>query len=801
MKTILLAFCLSPFLCIAQSQLTGKIIDASSAPIAFANVVVLQSADSSIQKVAVTDDNGQFDIDFTKDGTFFLQVALMGYTPYSSPVFELANNSAKNFNTITLQTSNTLLSEVEVVSTRPLVEVKADKTIFNVDGTTNSTGLNAFELLRRAPGVMVDNNDNVLLKGRSGILIYIDGKRTPLDASGLTDLLKSMQSTSIDRIEIITNPSAKYEAAGNAGIINIVLKKNQNFGTNGNLTLGYATQLYSKYNSNLQLNRRTAKWNNFINYGYNEGNDWSFMNSLRRLNGVQFDQKTSIRSENATHQFKAGTDYYINNNSTVGAIVSGNISQTGMVSESQTDIRTIGLTPLDSTLIASTINDGVRNNINLNVNYHFTDSTKKDLTIDLDYGLFAIQTDGYQPNTYRYGNELLSSTNKNYSNNNSTEISIASLKADYEQPAFTGTLSGGIRLALVTTTNSLDFFKTVNNENLIDSARTNDFTYNEMINAAYLNYNKQIKKIGVQFGVRAEQTISDGQLTSFTSQNDARVERNYINLFPSAALTYSANEKNTFNLTYSRRIDRPSYQDLNPFEFRLDELSYQRGNEFLQPQYTHVVELSHTFMYAMNTSLSFSRTNGFFTEITDTTEFSRSFIQPRNLGYQDYVGVNINTPIPITKWWNAYLGVNLYQLHNVATFDDGQKIDIRVTSYGGYMQQTFTLTKTWSSELSGWYNGPSIWGGTFKNKPMGGIDLAVKKDLWNNQATLRIAYGDLLRTMRWRGISDYAGLFMDVNGGWESRLFRVNFTWKFGNQNIKSKERKIASEDLNKRVK
>lgn len=801
MKTIILALCLSPILCIAQSQLTGKIIDSSSAPIAFANVVVLQSADSSIQKVAVTDENGQFDLEFSKEGTFFLQVALMGYTPYSSPLFELADNTSKNFNSITLQTSNTLLGEVEVVSTRPLVEVKADKTIFNVDGTTNSTGLNAFELLRRAPGVMVDNNDNVLLKGRSGILIYIDGKRTPLDANGLTDLLKSMQSTSIDRIEIITNPSAKYEAAGNAGIINIVLKKNQNFGTNGNLTLGYATQLYSKYNSNLQLNRRTAKWNNFINYGYNEGNDWSFMNSLRRLNGVQFDQKTSIRSENATHQFKAGTDYFINDNSTVGAIVSGNISQTGMVSDSQTDIRTIGLTPLDSTLIASTINDGVRNNINLNVNYHFTDSTKKDLTIDLDYGLFAIETDGYQPNTYRYGNELLSSTNKNYSNNNSTEISIASLKADYEQPALTGTLSGGIRLALVTTTNSLDFFRTVNNENLIDSARTNDFTYNEMINAAYLNYNKQIKKIGVQFGVRAEQTISDGQLSSFTSQNDARVERNYINLFPSAALTYSANEKNTFNLTYSRRIDRPSYQDLNPFEFRLDELSYQRGNEFLQPQYTHVVELSHTFMYAMNTSLSFSRTNGFFTEITDTTEFSRSFIQPRNLGYQDYVGVNINTPIPITKWWNAYIGVNLYQLHNVATFDDGQKIDIRVTSYGGYMQQTFTLTKTWSSELSGWYNGPSIWGGTFKNKPMGGIDLAVKKDLWNNQATLRIAYGDLLRTMRWRGISDYAGLFMDVNGGWESRLFRVNFTWKFGNQNIKSKERKIASEDLNKRVK
>jgi len=202
----------------------------------------------------------------------------------------------------------------------------------------------------------------------------------------------------------------------------------------------------------------------------------------------------------------------------------------------------------------------------------------------------------------------------------------------------------------------------------------------------------------------------------------------------------------------------------------------------------------------MTTSVSYTHTTGFFAEITDTTETSRSFIQPRNLGYQNNISFNINTPIPIAKWWNAYIGLYVYRVHNVATFEDNKTIDLRLTSYGGFMQQTFNITKTWGAELSGWYNGPGIWGGTFKNRPMGGMDVGMKKEIWDGNGIFRVSYGDIFRTMHWRGISEYSGIYMDASGGWESQQFRVNFTWKFGNQNIKVKERKTGSEDFNKRV-
>lgn len=801
MKFSLFCFLLLPFGLFAQTaSISGKVEDSSHNPLEFVNVVLLNATDSSIQKVTTSDVSGTFLFDRTPAGSYFIQVVLVGYASQSGEVFNFTGDSDYEYKLVSLLPASADMKEIEVVATRPLVEVSAEKTIFNVEGTQNSNGLNAMELLRRAPGVMIDNNENIMVKGKSGIIIYIDGKRTPLDADGLSALLKSMPSSSIDRIEIITNPSAKYEAAGNAGIINIVLKKNQNFGTNGTLTLGYGVQRYSKVNGNVQLNRRTEKWNLFGNYGNFSGADWSYMNTFRKFNGLQFDQVTDNKEGHINHNYKAGADYYLSDRSTLGVQVSGNVSNTDFSSNSHTDISNLITQQVDSILDAQTINDGLRSNINYNLNYHFTDSTKKDLTIDLDYGSYTIKTDGYQPNTYVLNDDSNSSYSKNYTNNNRTNIGIAVFKADYEQPLFKGTFGTGIRLSAVSTKNSLDFYKEIASGNVIDSTRTNDFDYTENINAAYVNYNRQIKKIGIQIGLRAEQTISDGKLTAFIAQNDEQVRRSYLNIFPSAALTYNLNETNTLNLTYSRRIDRPSYQDLNPFEFRLDELSYSRGNAFLQPQYSDVVELSHTFMYAMTTSVSYTHTTGFFAEITDTTETSRSFIQPRNLGYQNNISFNINTPIPIAKWWNAYIGLYVYRVHNVATFEDNKIIDLRLTSYGGFMQQTFNITKTWGAELSGWYNGPGIWGGTFKNRPMGGMDVGMKKEIWDGNGIFRVSYGDVFRTMHWRGISEYSGIYMDASGGWESQQFRVNFTWKFGNQNIKVKERKTGSEDFNKRV-
>lgn len=784
----------------AQTGITGHVINPSNASVEFMNVVLHSSADSSMVKAAASEANGRYMIEDVASGSYFLEFVFTGYERIQSPAFDHTAGSLTDLGDQQVKETSQNLKEVEYVHYKPLVEVKADKTVFNVEGTPNATGLNALELLRRAPGVTLDNNDNISVKGKGGIVVYIDDKLTPLDAASLADLLKNLQSDQIESIEIITNPSARYDAAGNAGIINIRLKKNKLFGTNGSLALGFSTQRYSKYNTSLSLNHRNEKWNIFGNYGNNWGNNWNWMDSYREQNGLTFNQSTSMINGGLKHNFKGGADYTINSRHSAGVMVNGNLGEQTGGNISRTYLGKVGETATDSILIASMSSTGRRDNLNFNVHYQYRDTSDRVLSADLDYGDYLVTTNSLQPNTYYDNNEQVTLNQNDFRNDNRTEITIRSGKSDYEQNFFKGKLGLGVKFSEVSTTNGLDFFSIQNNVQSIDSLRSNKFDYTESIRAAYGNYSRQLGDWSIQAGLRVEQTVSQGELTALIAQNNNNVSRKYIDPFPSAAISYNVNQNHALSMSYSRRIDRPSYQALNPFEFRTSELSYRRGNAFLQPQYTNVVQLNHSFKYKLNTSLAASRTIGFFTEITDTTETTRSFIQPRNLGYQDYYSINVSTPLSFAKWWNAFVNVTAYQLFNKATFDDGNEISLRVTSYNVYAQNTFQISKTFSAELSGWLNGPGVWGGTFENKPMGGVDFAIKKTLFDDKATLRIAYGDLFRTMHWRGISEFAGVFIDVRGGWESQLLRVNFSWKFGNQSVKIKDRKSGADDLNKRT-
>ncbi|MFY7708703.1 MAG: TonB-dependent receptor domain-containing protein [Flavobacteriales bacterium] len=787
------------FFASAQSAITGLVVDDQKLPLEFVNVILQNASDSAMVKAAVTGSDGTFTIESIPSGDYFILFRQVGFPDAATAVFNYKEGQRFEVPELVMSTKGQDLKAVEVVYVKPLVEIKADKTIFNVEGTTNAAGLNALEVLRKAPGVTVDNNENIMVKGRGGIVIYIDGKLTPLDGDALKDMLKNMQSSNIESIEIITNPSAKFDAAGNAGIINIKLKKNKNLGTNGTLSLGYGVQKYGKYNTNLTLNRRTEKWNLYGMYGNNWGKNWSFQDFYRAQNGIQFDQSTTNVSDGLGHNFKTGADYFVNPKHTVGVMLTGNLGENIWSGNTRTDIT--DPSGQDRVLIAQSLNDGRRDNINANLNYHFKDTLGHDLVVDFDYGYFDHWTDSYQPNTYYNPAESFILYENNFKNNTATLIKLGTVKADYEQPFLKGKLGAGFKLSLVETDNDLDFFNVINGVDFVDSTRTNTFEYKENINAGYINYNRQIKKLSIQLGLRAEHTVSQGELIVTTTQAYENIDRNYINFFPSAALTYEVNGKNTLNLTYSRRIDRPSYQDLNPFEYRIDELSYRKGNVSLRPQLTHSMELTHTFMYMVNSSIGYGRTQDFFTEITDTTEVERSFISPQNLGFQEYFSFNLGTPIPIAKWWNGYLNANFTHLYNRANFSEDRTIDLRANSYSFYMQHSFTLSKAVGFEVSGWYSGPGIWGGTFVNDPMWSLDLGMKYVFMNERATLRMTYGDIFWASRWRGVSDFAGLYMDASGGWESRIFRVNLSFNLGNTQMKGRDRKTGIDDLKNRVK
>lgn len=802
MKTLstFLFFIISLSVFSQENLISGSVHDEGDKPLEFVNIILQQASDSLMIKATATDEKGNFEFEGVPAGSYFVLSRQVGFADLTTEVFEYDGVQHLKLPLLKMGAAANELDALEVVFVKPLVEVKADKTVFNVEGTTNATGLNALEVLRKAPGVMIDNNENIMVKGKGGIVVYIDGKRTPLDGDALKDMLKNMQSSNIESIEIITNPSAKYDAAGNAGIINIKLKKNKNYGTNGSLAVGLGTQRYSKYNTSITLNHRKNKWNLYGTYGNNWGKYWNFMFFDRTQNDTRFNQESNHVSDGFKNNFKAGADYFLNDKNTIGIMVTGNMGENRWNSDSRTEITSPFDPSTNRLLVSETTNNGRRDNLTANINYHFADTSGHDLNVDLDFGNYEMYNNSFQPNRYLDLSENFLLYENNFRNNTRTDINLYTAKADYEQDLFKGKLGAGFKSSYVETDNKLDFYNVVENVDYIDSTRSNLFKYRENINAVYANYNQKIKKFSFQLGLRAEQTVSKGKLESQTTQEYEQIDRNYFNLFPSAALTYEKNEKNSFNLTYSRRIDRPSYQNLNPFEYRLDELTYSKGNVNLKPQLTHAFEFTHTYRYMMNTSIGYSRTDNFFTEITDTTEVDRSYISPRNLGFQEYYSINIGTPIPFAKWLQSYINLTGYSVHNRADFGEGKVIDLKATSYSIYMNNTITVNKKLGFEVSGWYGGPGIWGGTFQNDPMWSLDVGSKISVLNDKGTLRLAYGDIFWKSQWRGVSSFGGLYMVARGGWESRQFRINFSYNFGNQNVKSRVRKTGAEDINKRV-
>ncbi len=635
--------------------------------------------------------------------------------------------------------------------------------------------------------------------------VYIDGKPSPLSGADLAAYLKSLPSSQIEAIELITNPSAKYEAEGNAGIINIRLKKNKAFGTNGSVNLGYNIGTYPRYNAGFALNHRNKKVNIYGNYNYNYNKNDGFINIYRIQLDTIFDQHSSMIYKNSSHNFKAGVDYSVNKFSTIGVMVSGNLSDPKTSNQSNTLITYQPTDSLNKILRADNSSVGKRDNINANLNYHFADTSGHELNVDADYGYYNIKTNQYQPNYYYDPSGTVLQSQYVYNMIAPTKIDIYSAKVDYEQNFMKGRLGYGGKISYVKTTNDFERYNVYPNDKLLDTLRSNNFNYKENINAAYVNYNRQFKGVMIQAGLRVENTNSEGVSNGYNWDGsyvayDSTFKRNYTDLFPSAAVTLNKNPKNQWSLAYSRRIDRPAYQDLNPFEFKLDEYTYQKGNTQLTPQYTNSVSLTNTLWYRLTTKLSYSHVNDVFSQIIDTADKSKTYITKKNLADQDLVSLNISMPYQY-KWYSVFANVNSYYSHYKANFGEGRTIDLDVYAVNVYAQQTFKVAKATTIEVSGFYSTPSIWQGTFKTAAIWSVDGGVQQTLFKGKATAKASVSDIFQTLRWSGTSNFAGQYLKVNGGNDSRQLRLSFVYRFGSTQVKStRQRKTGAEDESQRV-
>ncbi len=772
--------------------------------IAFATVILLDK-DSALVKADYSKDDGSFTFVHIAPGKYRVNVRGIQYESYFSDFFDLKAGQALKLPTFQIKTAAQQLDDVQVTALKPLVDVQPDKTVFNVENSVNASGNDGMELLRKAPGIIIDNNDNITLQGKAGLQIYIDGKLSQLRGEDLTAYLRSLQSENIEAIEIVTNPSSKYDAAGNAGIINIKLKRDKNLGTNGTLFANYGYGQRSRAQAGGNFNYRNKKTNLFGSYTYydNGGTNFNNFDKELMLNNLFFEQRSNNEWRAKGHNFRVGTDYFLHKKHTIGFIFNGNLGQNNGESMSRTPISNLDTRVVSQILDSDNISESENDNFNFNFNYQFTGGEGESFTLDADIGRYTRMENTNQPNIYMDAQEERIESVNILANNQDTQIDILTLKGDYERKLAQGKLGAGIKLASVETQNFFDFFSVVNSVEVLDTDRSNDFDYTERVTAAYINYSSAFgEKISFSGGLRMEHTESEGVLTSHkTTDNNAPVKRSYTDLFPSGGFTYQLNKFNKFGLNYSRRIDRPNYQDLNPFRDVLDELTFQEGNPFLNPQYTHSLQLTHTFHYKLNTQLSYSVTEDFFAEVIEPTEERGVLLKKRNLATSKNIGLNISYPFEVAKWWGVYANFSLFNQQFDAKGRVAQ-LNIDATTYNLFVQNNFNLPKGFKAEVSGWYNSPSVWGGTFEIDRMWSMNLGLKKSVLKDKGQLRVSLSDVFRTQVWTGSSDYNNVRFTGRGGNDSRRIKVGFTYRFGNNQVKAaRNRKTGLEDEKSRIK
>lgn len=764
------------------------------------NVMLLQAKDSAVLKYSFAEADGAYLFEGIAAGSYLIKAEDYNSQGFYSTPFTFDGKSEYIVPPIHTQTLVQSLEGVVVQYKRPIIELKPDKTIFNVDSTINATGQTALELMRKSPGVLVDKDENLFISGKTGVKVYIDGRPSPLTGQELAQYLKNIPSSSIDLIEIINNPSAKYDAEGNAGIINIRLKKNQNIGTNGSVNLGYAQGVFAKYNAGINLNHKTEKTNTFLSYNYGTGNRWNEAHFFRDLNDTSYQKAYDSRSPFNSHNYKAGLDYYLSGKSILGFMVNGNIADHTNYSNEMMDIIYAPSNTVVRKLMNNNTASSSSNDINGNINYAYNDKNSgKSLTIDADYGKYKTTTEQYQPNIYldAAGNEIQRNENKIMA---PTKIVISSLKADWEQNLGAGKLGLGAKVAFVKTENDYTFQQKTPGGFVTNALKSNEFNYQENIQAVYGQYSRQFKGLALTAGLRFENTHTEGNSIGLKDNGtppfvtyDTTFTRDYFNFFPSVGLTFNKNPMNQFTLAYSKRMDRPNYGDINPFEFQMDDYTYQKGNIKLLPMISHNFSITHSYKYMLNTKLEYSRINNVFAELLDTAG-SRLFQTKANLATQDMISLNISYPFMYRKL-STFFNLNAYYAMYKADYGAGRKINLDVFSFNFYGQASYPINSWLSTEISGWYTAPSIWQGTFKSDAMGGIDIGAQARILQGKGTLKLSVGDVFHTMQWGGRSSFVNQNLYAYGRWESTQARLNFTYNFGNAKIKSRNRTSGAEE------
>jgi iron complex outermembrane recepter protein len=791
---------------LAQSagKVTGNIKDGGNQKVIdAATISLLKAKDSALVKATYSEKGGSFQFENVKDGKYLVLATSVGHTKVYSQHFEV-NGNAVAVGMLQLLPEDKSMKAVTVVSKKPFIEHKIDKTVVNVDAGISNAGSTALEVLEKAPGVSVDKDGNISLKGKQGVKVFIDGKISYLSGADLANLLRNMQASQMDQLEIMTNPSAKYDASGNSGVINIKLKKTKTAGFNGSISTsaGVSEGGFPKASEGINFNYRKNRINLFSALNYNYRENFQTITIQRRfrdkntkeLLGI-FDQEAKINRTAQSRSARVGIDYSISKKTTIGALVSGFADPENFANTNNTFLKDKnGVT--ESRTYATNNTKNYWKNISGNINFrHVFDSTGRELTADVDYSHYSSSSKQALSNYYFDAANAKSGPSDTLLGNTPSAITIYSAKADYSQNLKgDAKFEAGVKISSVKTDNNARYDSLINNIPVADMGRTNHFVYEEQIQAAYVNVSKPLsKKWDAQVGLRLENTHAKGrQLT--TNQN---FTRNYTQLFPTAYVSYKMNEKNTFSLNYGRRIERPDYADLNPFYFFLDKYTYQTGNPNLRPQFSHNIELSHSFKGFLNTTLNYYKATDLINDIFEQNEATKeTFVIKSNIASQQQLGLAVSAGFPVGK----KLNVNLYSHLSNNRYKgviNNSLVNVSNTFIESNVSLQMDMGKGWKSELSGFYRTKAL-EGVMTIGAMGALNAGISKAVLKNKGTLKLGVRDILWTQRATGTAKYSYIDTWFKQQRDSRQVSVSFTWRFGKGKAGAPKRKIGGADEEK---
>lgn len=753
-----------------------KISDESGQPLAGATIQIFNNNTSISSQTFIADSSGLYSITNLVAGSYRVTVSHAGYQSVTKQFNIPSDTNVIVFN---LSKSGTL-KQVSVTAIKPFVQYEQDKTLINVDAQASNTGTTVLEVLEKSPGVTVDRNGNVSLHGKANVQIYIDGKQTYLSGADLSNMLSSMSSAQVEQIELITSPAAKYDASGNAGIINIKTKKNKQEGFNSNLSLSAGQGRYSKTNNSLVLNYRRGKFNTFTNLSANLNEYYTYVYALRRYyNGdgnltATLDQPTYFTGTSNSQSLRGGVDYSISDRTTLGIGVTGMVFyRKGGSNAAATWLSSVGT--VDSSITTTSESSNSFKNVGSNINLRHTLAKGQEITVNADLLHYDLGYNQYFANRLSSDAVLSDASTGRIP----SDIQIVSFKADHNiNLGKSGKIESGLKQSDIKTDNLAEYTFFNGSTSNPDYGKSNHFFYNETITALYTSMQQKAGKLNAQLGLRYENTNYKANQLGNPLREDSAFSRKYDGLFPSGLMSYEADSSSTFSLTAGRRIDRPAFQKLNPFIFIINKYTYQSGNPFFLPQFSWNMELTHQYKSFLTTTLSYSIIKDYFSQLFLQDDNGLLYYSEGNVGRASIAGLAVSAQVAPVKWWSLTTEAtyNYKRMEGVVY----NAISSSVNQLNLNVNNQLKLGKKYTGELSGFYLSRSRVDLQELLSPTGQVSTAFSHSILKDKSVLKFSLRDIFYTVATEGNTTFKNATEYFIVKRDSRIATLGFTYRFG---------------------